>query len=172
MSGFGLGFLDYQPDDDDEEIDRSNPEEWPEFDWTPNDGDADDAPPEVRSAARRAREARVALAEAEAAVAAAKVRAGRDDVAGAENEKTILRRTPPRTLRTPPSTPPREKAVRDSKASLRGSTSGADAARASPPRPRSAPAEAVPSSDARSRRSRSRQRQQPVGGRKGCTIWR
>ena len=118
--------------------------------------DADDAPPEVRSAARRAREARVALAEAEAAVAAAKVRAGRDDVAGAENEKTILRRTPPRTLRTPPSTPPREKAVRDSKASLRGSTSGADAARASPPRPRSAPAEAVPSSDARSRRSRSR----------------
>ena len=41
-------------------------------------------------------------------MAAAKVRAGRDDVAGAENEKTILRRTPPRTLRTPPSTPPRE----------------------------------------------------------------
>ena len=117
--------------------------------------DADDAPPEVRSAARRAREARVALAEAEAAVAAAKVRAGRDDVAGAEDEKTILRRTPPRTLRTPPSTPPREKAVRDSKASLRGSTSGADAARASPPRPRSAPAEAVPSG-ARSRRARSR----------------
>jgi len=118
--------------------------------------DGDDAPPEVRSAARRAREARVALAEAEAAVAAAKVRAGRDVVAGAENEKTILRKTPPRTLRTPPSTPPREKAVRDSKASLRGSTSGADAARASPPRPRSAPAEAVLSSGARSRRSRSR----------------
>lgn len=46
MSGFGLGLIDYEPDDDDEDIDRTNPEEWPGYDWTPTEGDTeDDAPP-------------------------------------------------------------------------------------------------------------------------------
>ena len=42
MSGFGLGHIDFEPDDDTEAVDRTNPDEWPEFDWTPIDGDPED----------------------------------------------------------------------------------------------------------------------------------